>query len=153
VPRDGIVAIDGDCAGLYIAQQRAWVALELATGVRRLKGVADSGGADVLVSMVEGEVRISFADGRATASYHPSGSDPAFGDAVGVAVAVADASVAVDITSDPVTGGLAVEVGGRAALFAFAAPDLANAIVSDNLRIDSPADGDTPVCDYLQSRR
>lgn len=149
VPRDGIVAIDGDCAGLYIAQQRAWVALELATGVRRLHGVADASGADIVVSTFEGDVRVAFADGSATATYSPIGGEPAVGDAV----AVGDGSVTVEITSDPVTGGLSVEVASRQALFAFAAPDLASATVGDNFQVDSPSGGDTPVCDFLQSRR
>ena len=148
-PRDGIVAIDVDCAGLYIAQQRAWVALELANGRRRLHGVADPTGGTVLVSTSEGELRIAFAQRMATATYSPNGGEPA----VGEAVAVGDRAVTVEITSDPVTGGFTVEVAGRPALFAFAAPDLATATVSDNFRVDSPADGDTPVCDYLQSRR
>ncbi len=154
-PRDGVVAIDDDCAGLYIAQQRAWVALELADGRRRLHGIADPAGGTVLISTLEGELRIvfaqriAFAQWSATATYSPSGGDPAIGEAV----AIGDATVTIEITSDPVTGGFTVEVEGRPALFAFAAPDLTTATVSDNFRVESRANGDTPVCDYLQSRR
>lgn len=38
VPRDGMVALDPACAGVYIAEQGRWVALERADGVRRTGG-------------------------------------------------------------------------------------------------------------------
>ena len=47
VPRDGVVAVDGDCLGVYMAEQGNWVALERADGVRRTTGTVSSGG-DVL---------------------------------------------------------------------------------------------------------
>ena len=39
------------------------------------------------------------------------------------------------------------------AAIAFAAPSLAQATITDNLRPTIAADGNTPLCDFLQSRR
>lgn len=148
-PRDGIVAIDGECAGLYIAEQTRWVPLELAEGERRLRGTIESTDTPVIVSAPEGDVHITFADGAATASYTPVDGEPA----IGVAVSLGDLPALVDITSDPISGGLRVQVAGRQSLFAFAAPSLAQATITDNLRPTIAADGNTPLCDFLQSRR
>jgi hypothetical protein len=59
----------------------------------------------------------------------------------------------VRITSDPVTGQLAVFVDDELALFAFAAPDLSDADISDTLDLFTPAHGGTPICDDLEARR
>lgn len=48
VPRDGMVGIstvDGRCAGVYVAEQGRWVALERTAGVTRLEGTLDIGSA------------------------------------------------------------------------------------------------------------
>ncbi len=44
VPRDGIVALDPDCAGVYMSEQGRWVALELADGRRSTSGVIPNAG-------------------------------------------------------------------------------------------------------------
>ena len=49
VPRDGVVALDADCLGVYISEQGRWVALERADGVRRTTGTIRASG-DVLAA-------------------------------------------------------------------------------------------------------
>ena len=49
VPRDGVVALDPGCLGVYISEQGRWVALERADGVRRTMGTIRAGG-DVLAA-------------------------------------------------------------------------------------------------------
>ncbi|MGE5209619.1 MAG: hypothetical protein ACM3MM_00035, partial [Acidobacteriota bacterium] len=41
VPRDGVVALDPDCAGVYISEQGRWVALERADGLRSTTGTIE----------------------------------------------------------------------------------------------------------------
>jgi hypothetical protein len=54
VPRDGVVALDPDCAGVYIAEQGAWVALERADGVRRTGGTIDAPAGPVVIAAGDG---------------------------------------------------------------------------------------------------
>jgi hypothetical protein len=147
VPRDGIVAVDGACEGLYIAEQDRWVALELADGVRRLDGSYLAGGDPVVISTATAEIRIDSHDGTLFASYQPDDGEPVTGSPVDVP----DGMHPVRISSDPVTGQLVVLVDGQLVLFAFAAPDLTDAAISDTfLRSSGPG---TPICDRLEARR
>lgn len=146
-PRDGVVAIDGDCDGLYIAEQGAWVALELADGVRRLVGRGDPATGPVTVVAATGTIEVVFDDDTATAVFAPEQGDPI----VGAPVPMRRASAAIDIRSDPVTGRLEVLVDGEQSLFAFAAPNLADAEVG-NLQRATDVDT-TPICQRLQARR
>ena len=149
-PRDGIVAIDGNCDGLYIAEQRGWVPLELADGVRRLEGTATPAGGSVSITTVDGSIEISFDEGAssATAMYQPVTGDPV----AGPFVPVSDGPTVIAIESDPVTGHLTVAIGGRPALFAFAAPNLDDAEFSSSFALRM-SDSNTPICDDLQARR
>ena len=147
-PRDGIVAIDGDCDGLYIAEQKGWVALELANLVRRMQGVVDPSVGPVLITMPEGTIEFDVSGSTATASYRP-----AVGDVVmGSPVSLIGREIFVTIESDPVTGHLTVAIAGRPALFAFAAPNLVGAGVSPSFTVDRTI-RTTPICDDLQARR
>lgn len=149
-PRDGIVAIDGNCDGLYIAEQTRWVPLELADGVRRLEGIATPAAGDVSIAATDGTIEISFNDAgtSATTTYQPVAGDLV----TGPSVPVADGDTVITVESDPVTGHLTVAVGGQPALFAFAAPNLADAEVSSSYAL-LRSDGNTPVCYDLQARR
>ncbi|MGB8860300.1 MAG: hypothetical protein WCC60_13625 [Ilumatobacteraceae bacterium] len=148
VPRDGVVAIDGMCTGLYIAEQGNWVPLELAEGIRRVEGTADPAAGPVSFTTPQGDLRIEFSGGQATAGYQPNDGDAA----VGSPVAIGGDQVRVVIESDPVTGHLSVGIDGRPALFAFAAPDLVDAVASPAFVLDPPRRS-TPICDDLQVRR
>ncbi|MBI4884578.1 MAG: hypothetical protein HY826_11060 [Actinobacteria bacterium] len=148
-PRDGVVAIDGDCLGLYIAEQGAWVALELADGLRRLSGTADAAGDTISINTTEGDISIEFLQGTALASYRPVAGDPI----AGAAVAIGTSRVAIDIESDPVTGRLLISIDDRLALFAFAAPALGGATIGNTLVVTEAGDAGTPICHDLQARR
>ena len=149
-PRDGIVAIDGDCDGLYIAEQKRWVALELADGVRRLEGTAGPDAGTVSITSADGTIEISFdaAGPSAVATYRPAVGNPV----AGPTVPVGDDDTLISVRSDPVTGHLSVAIGGRRALFAFAAPNLADAEVSSSFALRT-SEGNTPICDGLKARR
>jgi hypothetical protein len=72
VPRDGVVAVAPDCAGVYVAEQGSWVALERAAGRRVLHGTvattpddrALAAGSEWLLSLVDpgpaASVRLEF---------------------------------------------------------------------------------------------
>jgi hypothetical protein len=149
IPRDGIVAIDGECDGLYIAEQGNWVALELAEGVRRLRGTAES---EVAVQAIGGSIHVlvdHVDDGtQIVVEYQPDAGDRM----QGTPLVVDRSPVAIDIVSDPVTGRLEVRADGRLALFAFAAPGLSDAAVTGLSPVDT-ADRGTPICHDLQARR
>ena len=72
--------------------------------------------------------------------------------AAGPSVPVAEGDTVITVDSDPVTGHLTVAIGGLPALFAFGAPNLADAEVSSSFAL-RPSDGNTPICDDLQKRR
>lgn len=148
VPRDGIVAVDGACDGLYIAEQGRWVALELAHGVRRIDGLHTTGRDPLVIATADGELRIDSSTGNVVASYHPDAGEPVIGAPLDLEVGEHE----VHITSDPVVGQLVVTVDDDLALFAFAAPDLADAEISDTLTV-APATDRTPTCDDLERRR
>jgi hypothetical protein len=149
VPRDGVVAIDGQCQGLYIAEQGNWVPLELADGVRRLDGTYVAGGDAVVITTADAEIRIDSHDGTLFASYQPDEGEPVTGSPIDVP----DGEHRVRITSDPVTGQLAVLVDDQVALFAFAAPDLTDADITDTLQREPRSDGGTPICAELEARQ
>ena len=148
VPRDGVVAIDGDCLGLYIAEQGGWVPLELADGVRRIRGSADPDGDPVSIITADGTIWIEFTAGTVTTTYLPLDGDPIDG----TPVSVGPGTATVEVESDPVTRRLTVAIDGRPALFAFAAPDLAEAVTSASFSV-AAVNGSTPICDGLQARR
>jgi hypothetical protein len=157
VPRDGVLAIDGDCDGLYIAEQGHWAPLERANGVRRLSATAQpSADEPVVVSTPEGEIRIELdpaaaEDARDTVTvvYSPVDGEPTSGEPHPLPAG----GVTVAITSDPVTGTLQIDVDGREALFTFAAPSLDEATVTGNVTVLAGEGRGTPVCEFLQSRR
>ena len=70
----------------------------------------------------------------------------------GLPVSYAGRTLYVTIESDPVTGHLSITIAGRPALFAFAAPDLADAVTSESFFGD-PTSDTTLICDDLQARR
>jgi hypothetical protein len=147
VPRDGVVAIDGNCAGLYIAEQGHWVPLELADGFRRLSGTATLADGPQSVTTIDGSIELSGTGGSATVAYRPTAGEAV----IGAPVPVGQGPVALVIESDPVTGQLTVTLDGRQALFAFAAPDLVDAAASAGIEI--VASPSTAICDDLQARR
>jgi hypothetical protein len=156
VPRDGMVAIDGECDGLYIASQGVWVPLEQAAGVRRLQAELDpAAGPGVLTNERGDAITIGVAPAGNALFVLYEGADGAT--AQGSVETWNGGPVDVEVTSDPVpggvTGGLSVLIEGEQALFALAVPDLTSMIASDAFVISSPADRGTPICADLAARR
>ena len=150
VPRDGIVAIDGNCDGLYIAEQTRWVALELSDVVRRVRGTLRASEGPVTLTTVDGIFDITFDNEQsaATVSYLPAAGERV----TGQSVPLSGETAALTIESDPVTGNLSVRLDGRLALFSFAGPTLVDAVATPNFVASEPNDT-TPVCNDLQARR
>lgn len=152
VPRDGVVAIDGECDGLYIAEQGHWVALELSDGVRRLSGTvaASDPTAAPAVTMVtpQGRLELSESDGTVTPRYVPAAGE----EVEGTPIRVGANGYRLHIVSDPVVGDLQVRVNDSTALVAFAAPSLVEASFTGSFVIDEPVENSTPICSNLRER-
>ena len=149
VPRDGVVGIDGDCDGLYIAEQGAWAPLERADGVRRLRGmVADENSLVTIVAAGGGDLDLSGVGGSVAVTYVPDSDDRVEGTPVAT-----NGPYSLDVISDPVTGQLEVRIDGTLVLLAYDAPVLADAEVSDTFAVAAPTDGGTPICRSLQARK
>ena len=148
-PRDGMVAIDGACDGLYIAEQGGWVALELADGVRRLAGTATLPTSPVTVQTADGDITIAFEAGNAQATYMPDDGEAV----VGPTIRIEGDQVSLEMLSDPITGRLLITVDGQEALFAFAAPALVDAAISDSFTVVRGESNSTPICHDLAARR
>lgn len=146
VPRDGIVAIDGSCAALYIAEQGKWVALERGAD-REVRGTFTPGRDATLLAGDAGALTLSTdeAAGTAQLTWLPSGGAPLDGPLVprdGTAPTV-------DVVADPVTGGFVVTVGDQLGLLAGDPPELAALLPGPSLIVDEAR---TPVCDELAGR-
>jgi len=146
VPRDGIVAIDGACAGLYIAEQGSWVPLERADGVRSLRLRVRPSDRPVTIATGQGDIVVALRDGTLAATWQPAGGPPVVGSAPGFSD-VAD----IHIVSDPVVGGLRLTSGDTALLTAMAAPDLVTAVLDGAVEVEERA-GSTTTCDTLLRR-
>jgi hypothetical protein len=146
VPRDGIVAIDGACAGLYIAEQGSWVPLERADGVRSLRLRVRPSDRPVTIATGQGDIVVTLRDGTLAATWQPAGGQPVVGSAPGFSD-VAD----IHIVSDPVVGGLRLTSGDTALLTAMAAPDLVTAVLDGAVEVEERA-GSTTTCDTLLRR-
>lgn len=156
VPRDGIVAIDGPCDGLYIAAQQWWIPLELKDGTRRVRGTIDPR-VDAVALTGNGTERVSVSptdsDRLLVVTY-----DPGYGPSVrGEAIPWDGGPVAIEILSDPTgTGlnrGLRVTIGGRLVLSSFSAPDLAAFEPGAGFVVTQQDDGGVPICNGLSRRR
>ncbi|MEO5724119.1 MAG: hypothetical protein ABIQ39_09245, partial [Ilumatobacteraceae bacterium] len=157
VPRDGIVAIDGACDGLYIAEQGHWVALERAAGRRQIRGAytptADTivpAGDNMVLSGSPGTLRIDadIATGTATPVWQPLDGAAVGGTPVGWG----GGPMAVEVVADPVAGGFAVSIDGRSALFQLEAPDLAELSPAAQFVVQRPSASTTPICNSLAAR-
>jgi hypothetical protein len=155
VPRDGVVGIDGNCDGLYIAVAHRWQALELADGVRKVSGTFDSKGGNQLMQNSEGK---SIAlenpdDGKLVAVFRDTNGD----ELRGVPVEWDGQPVEVTIVSDPVAGwverGLRIEVDGVMSLRSLDAPVIEDMKPLTNFVVTGKPDKGTPTCLQLQQRR
>jgi hypothetical protein len=145
-PRDGVVGIDGECDGLYVAEQGKWVGLERADGVRRARGTFHSAAGTIFTSP-DGVLELVPTGSGAVARWTPVGGTPVDGTPVGTSLLPR-----LDIASDPLAGGVTVSIDGHPSLFAFAAPLLADVTWSAEFEPVTTPDRGTPICRFLQSR-
>ncbi|MFN8022974.1 MAG: hypothetical protein U0Q03_15720 [Acidimicrobiales bacterium] len=165
VPRDGVVALAHDdlgaCAGVYIAEQGAWVALERTNGASLLHGEltaptaptdpTDPTDSTTGVEVVGGDDWTIVAvpvDGGLRFELDRDGSDPITGDVVAVPAdgVLRDLTVVVDA----VMGQTSVQVGDTLALFAFTAPT-GQMVPFAGFAVD--ADPGDSLCRQLEARR
>jgi hypothetical protein len=149
VPRDGVVALAPECAGVYVAEQGAWVALERAVGRRVVGGtvrtdteVIAAGGGWVLSLVDPGPaalVRLS-VDGATVAELEVGRLVP--GDPV-------------EVVADPVTRDFFIETPERIVFFDPGVPGDDDALVAIDL--DTSGIGSTGasarLCRVLDERR
>lgn len=154
-PRDGIVAIDGECDGLYIAIEGRWVALELADGVRRIGGEFDPTIDPTVLTGGSGETITvaTDADGDLQVTYTSADSTTVDGSSV----AWDGDPVVIDIVSDPTADGigrgLRVRIDGAEVLASLDTPDLASMSAGPGFEVTAGADRGTPICYDLLRRR
>lgn len=154
VPRDGSVAIDGPCDGLYVARSGEWVALELADGVRRVAGSFDPSLGPTLLSSVDDGVigiRPVGSDLLSVVWTRPDGSTTR-GEAVPWSGGPVDVEVVSDPVSDRLLRGLRIRIGDRMALADFRSPRLAGMMRGGGYLVEVADDRSTPVCNELSER-
>jgi len=114
VPRDGVVALDADCLGVYVSEQGRWVALDRAEGVRRSGGTIAAGG-DVLAAGRGWTLR--YADDGGGARVEIVGDDGTVRFEQPVDLAAAGAlPVTYEVVIDPVNGEFTAQIGGAGLL-------------------------------------
>lgn len=154
-PRDGVVAIDGACDGLYIAIEGRWVALELADGVRRVSGEFDPVAGSTVLTAGSGETIAieTDADGRLVATFTSSDGRSVEGTPVDGDRGPVEIDIVSDPTAEGIGRGLRVRIDGTDALASLDAPDLAAMSAGPGFTPTVRDDGATPICDGLAERR
>jgi len=144
VPRDGVVGIDGQCTGLYIAEQGRWVALERSPA-RRVGGTFTPGADTTLLSGDAGTLTLSAVDDGVQVSWLPADGEPVDGPVL----AWSGGPVEVTVVSDPIVDGLLVTVGGKVGLLAGNPPDLSTMQPGPSFTTKAST---TPICDDVAAR-
>ena len=152
LPRDGVVAVDGACNGLYIAEQSRWVALELADGRRKVEGHVDPTDPTLRVTTPQGVLVVSISEQGVTTAFQQLDGELVGGEPTVGVTGSGSATDRIAVESDPVTGRFVVTVGGELAFFMFGAPDLSQASFSESWTADVLDDGGTPICNRLVAR-
>lgn len=152
-PRDGIVGLDPDCSGAYVAEQGKWVPLERRLGDRLLEGTVRLGGESpgdetVVATGPDWTLTAVLGDISGTAFARLDG--PGGTTATGRAVAWTSASD-VRVVLDPVVPELRVEVDGTSALFGFDVPPGPAAPTAAFEQVSG--DGGDSLCRRLEARR
>lgn len=144
VPRDGVVALASGCAGVYVAEQGRWVALERAEGRRVLRGTVTGPG-----TLVDG--------GRWSIELARVGADAALALWVAGELIVESSAgplrpgAVVEIVADPVVGELSVTTPERVVFFDPAVPGDDDLLVGVDLTTGPPV---APrLCEVLAVRR
>lgn len=164
VPRDGVVGIDPACAGVYVAEQGRWVALER-DGTREVSGPlrfdvgeGDGDGPDgdrpdrdetVVATGPDWRIVASRDDDRTTVTYRlevggdaTMESDP---------ISLHASAPLIDLVVDPVIPEFSLTSDGQPALFGFEVP--AGPIEPGAAFDAEPASDGETLCVQLQARR
>ena len=144
VPRDGVVGIDGQCAGLYIAEQGRWVALERSPA-RTVSGTFTPGADTTLLSGDAGTLTLSAVDDGVQVSWLPADGEPVDGPVL----AWDGGPVEVTVVADPVVDGLLVIVDDQVGLVAGNPPELSTMQPGPSFVTKAST---TPICDDLAGR-
>ena len=147
VPRDGVVGVDGACKGLYIAEQGAWVPLELADGSRVLRGTITLADLPAQIRTATGNIVITPVDDGIVVRWEAADGTTNVGDRVLVGATTAHLTA----VSDPILGHLQVDINGRNALFAFTNPPFDGASVDSTIRLFE-ARSVSSVCESIDRR-
>ena len=155
IPRDGVVGIDGNCDGLYIAVENRWRALELADGTRRIDGIFTPGSGAVVLSNSQGDrITIASLNGATlVAAFVPKDGDIVVGEEVPWRGGPVDVRIVSDPTSGWVERGLRVDINGTNSVTSLDAIDLQGFTPSQSFTVKTRTQNGTPVCVGLASRR
>jgi hypothetical protein len=112
VPRDGVVALDPDCAGVYMSEQGRWVALERGDGDRRTTGtIEDPPTGDVTLAEGRGWTLV-VVDGGTSTRLRVVGPDGATLSEQPVDLdAAGSLPLAYEVVVDPVTSEFFARIG------------------------------------------
>jgi hypothetical protein len=147
VPRDGVVGVDGDCDGLYIAEQGAWVPLQLSDGTRVLRGTVDLASLPASIRTATGNIVVAPVDDGVVVRWEAADGSTIVGDRV----LTRSVTVSVDATSDPILGHVEIDIDGQRSLFAFTSPPFAGASVDQTIRLFEPRDS-SGICEPILRR-
>jgi hypothetical protein len=113
VPRDGVVAVDPACLGVYMSEQGRWLALERAEGTRRTTGTVtrSDGGIAVLAEAPTWTIRLRRSDDATTLEITDSVGQVLFEQDIDV-----PETVPYEVIADPVTGEYVAQIGDAAFL-------------------------------------
>jgi hypothetical protein len=143
VPRDGVVALDASCAGVYIAEQGQWVALERADGIRRTTGIIEDPGAGTAVLADGRDWTLQLVGTPQPARLQVVGDDGTVRSEQSVDLESAGAPpLAYEVVVDPVTGEFVTRIGDLGLLLP---PD----VVSTGGAIADPI-GTSSLCEDLR---
>lgn len=107
-PRDGVVGVLGDCSGVYIAEQGAWVALERSPGQRSISGELSTAADQVLASTDLWSLTAApTGSGSVLVTLERSDGVEGFVSEV----MVTDDLAPFEVVADPVTGVFVAEIG------------------------------------------
>ncbi len=144
VPRDGVVALASGCAGVYVAEQGRWVALERAEGRRVLRGTVSAPG--TLVDAGRWSIEITRVGDDAALALWVAGER-----VVETGAGPLRAGDVVELVADPVVGELSVTAPDRVVFFDPTVPGDDDVLVAADLTTGPPAE--PRLCEVLAARR
>lgn len=146
VPRDGVVGIEPDCAGVYVAEQGTWVALERAGGRRVVRGTVEAGG-EVMVAGSDWTISLENPGPAASLRLELDGREVAV-----LPVGRLQAGDPLSVVADPVTREFYAEAPERTVFFDPTLPGRDDAVMGIDLSPNGPS-ARPSLCRVLEARR